>query len=172
MRCWCAQSVLPPGGSNGPFLCGKETTFEGGMREPTIAYWPGRIPAGMVPHLPVASLADSTPNTYSTPNTCSTPNTYSTPNPYSTSNTYCPFVFKGAVMVRFCVESKQPLKVDERTNHCILARKDSFWSGEKLSCSYCANFLVLQLVMLITYSPFTWLQWLLVLNVEHRSLML
>uniref|UniRef100_A0A9J8AN37 N-acetylgalactosamine-6-sulfatase n=1 Tax=Cyprinus carpio carpio TaxID=630221 RepID=A0A9J8AN37_CYPCA len=35
-------------GSNGPFLCGKETTFEGGMREPAIAWWPGRIPAGTV----------------------------------------------------------------------------------------------------------------------------
>ncbi|XP_062845442.1 N-acetylgalactosamine-6-sulfatase isoform X2 [Trichomycterus rosablanca] len=37
-------------GSNGPFLCGKETTFEGGMREPAIAWWPGRIPAGTVNH--------------------------------------------------------------------------------------------------------------------------
>ncbi|XP_074522304.1 N-acetylgalactosamine-6-sulfatase [Halichoeres trimaculatus] len=36
------------GGSNGPFLCGKETTFEGGMREPAIAWWPGHIKAGMV----------------------------------------------------------------------------------------------------------------------------
>lgn len=36
------------GGSNGPFLCGKQTTFEGGMREPAIAWWPGRIPAGQV----------------------------------------------------------------------------------------------------------------------------
>uniref|UniRef100_A0AAY4EJF6 N-acetylgalactosamine-6-sulfatase n=1 Tax=Denticeps clupeoides TaxID=299321 RepID=A0AAY4EJF6_9TELE len=35
-------------GSNGPFLCGKETTFEGGMREPAIAWWPGQIPAGVV----------------------------------------------------------------------------------------------------------------------------
>ncbi|KAK2914241.1 hypothetical protein Q8A67_002640 [Cirrhinus molitorella] len=35
-------------GSNGPFLCGKETTFEGGMREPAIAWWPGKIPAGTV----------------------------------------------------------------------------------------------------------------------------
>uniref|UniRef100_A0A3P9MC41 N-acetylgalactosamine-6-sulfatase n=1 Tax=Oryzias latipes TaxID=8090 RepID=A0A3P9MC41_ORYLA len=34
------------GGSNGPFLCGKETTFEGGMREPAIAWWPGRIKGG------------------------------------------------------------------------------------------------------------------------------
>ncbi|KAG5269963.1 hypothetical protein AALO_G00187100 [Alosa alosa] len=37
-------------GSNGPFLCGKETTFEGGMREPAIAWWPGRIPSGTVSH--------------------------------------------------------------------------------------------------------------------------
>ena len=36
------------GGLNGPFLCGKETTFEGGMREPTLAYWPGVIKAGQV----------------------------------------------------------------------------------------------------------------------------
>ena len=36
------------GGSNGPFLCGKETTFEGGMREPSIAWWPGKIKAGQV----------------------------------------------------------------------------------------------------------------------------
>ncbi|XP_034048192.1 N-acetylgalactosamine-6-sulfatase isoform X1 [Thalassophryne amazonica] len=35
-------------GSNGPFLCGKETTFEGGMREPAIAWWPGHIKEGMV----------------------------------------------------------------------------------------------------------------------------
>nr|XP_033797234.1 N-acetylgalactosamine-6-sulfatase isoform X2 [Geotrypetes seraphini] len=34
------------GGCNGPFLCGKHTTFEGGMREPAIAWWPGHIPAG------------------------------------------------------------------------------------------------------------------------------
>lgn len=39
---------LSPGGSNGPFLCGKQTTFEGGMREPAIAWWPGHIPAGQV----------------------------------------------------------------------------------------------------------------------------
>ena len=36
------------GGSNGPFLCGKETTFEGGMREPSIAWWPGKIQSGQV----------------------------------------------------------------------------------------------------------------------------
>nr|XP_002736267.2 PREDICTED: N-acetylgalactosamine-6-sulfatase-like [Saccoglossus kowalevskii] len=37
-------------GSNGPFLCGKHTTFEGGMREPSIAWWPGRIKPGKVSH--------------------------------------------------------------------------------------------------------------------------
>lgn len=35
-------------GSNGPFLCGKQTTFEGGMREPATAWWPGHVPAGQV----------------------------------------------------------------------------------------------------------------------------
>nr|KAF6318471.1 galactosamine (N-acetyl)-6-sulfatase [Pipistrellus kuhlii] len=39
-------SAPKEGGSNGPFLCGKQTTFEGGMREPAIVWWPGRIPAG------------------------------------------------------------------------------------------------------------------------------
>ncbi|XP_026303165.1 N-acetylgalactosamine-6-sulfatase [Piliocolobus tephrosceles] len=39
-----------PGGSNGPFLCGKQTTFEGGMREPALAWWPGHIAAGQVSH--------------------------------------------------------------------------------------------------------------------------
>uniref|UniRef100_A0A5F8A530 N-acetylgalactosamine-6-sulfatase n=1 Tax=Macaca mulatta TaxID=9544 RepID=A0A5F8A530_MACMU len=37
-------------GSNGPFLCGKQTTFEGGMREPALAWWPGHIAAGQVSH--------------------------------------------------------------------------------------------------------------------------
>ncbi|KAM9301603.1 N-acetylgalactosamine-6-sulfatase [Gastrophryne carolinensis] len=38
------------GGSNSPFLCGKQTTFEGGMRVPGIAWWPGQLPAGKVTH--------------------------------------------------------------------------------------------------------------------------
>lgn len=38
------------GGSNGPFLCGKQTTFEGGMREPTIAWWPKTIAPSRVSH--------------------------------------------------------------------------------------------------------------------------
>ncbi|NXP38568.1 GALNS sulfatase, partial [Leiothrix lutea] len=49
-------SAPKQGGSNGPFLCGKQTTFEGGMREPAIAWWPGHIPAGGV-SLPGAALS-------------------------------------------------------------------------------------------------------------------
>ena len=36
------------GGVAGPLHGGKGTTWEGGMREPTIAWWPGRIAAGAV----------------------------------------------------------------------------------------------------------------------------
>ncbi len=32
--------------SNGPLRAGKGTTWEGGMREPCIMWWPGQIPAG------------------------------------------------------------------------------------------------------------------------------
>uniref|UniRef100_A0A0B6ZYD5 N-acetylgalactosamine-6-sulfatase n=1 Tax=Arion vulgaris TaxID=1028688 RepID=A0A0B6ZYD5_9EUPU len=45
------------GGSNGPFLCGKETTFEGGSREPTIAWWPSIISKGQVSRQ-IGSLMD------------------------------------------------------------------------------------------------------------------
>jgi len=36
------------GGSAGPLRGGKFQTFEGGMREPCVMYWPGTIPAGAV----------------------------------------------------------------------------------------------------------------------------
>ena len=36
------------GGSAGPFRDGKGSTWEGGMREPGIAWWPGTVPAGAV----------------------------------------------------------------------------------------------------------------------------
>ena len=36
------------GGSAGLLREGKGSTWEGGMREPTLAWWPGRIPAGTV----------------------------------------------------------------------------------------------------------------------------
>uniref|UniRef100_A0A3Q4M2S1 Arylsulfatase A n=1 Tax=Neolamprologus brichardi TaxID=32507 RepID=A0A3Q4M2S1_NEOBR len=35
------------GGIAGPLKCGKSTTYEGGMREPAIAYWPGTIKPGV-----------------------------------------------------------------------------------------------------------------------------
>jgi len=38
------------GGSAGLLRGGKGSTWEGGVREPAIAWWPGRIPAGRVTH--------------------------------------------------------------------------------------------------------------------------
>lgn len=38
------------GGSAGLLRDGKGSTWEGGMREPGIAWWPGRVPAGAVVH--------------------------------------------------------------------------------------------------------------------------
>ena len=38
-------------GSNGPLLCGKQTTFEGGMRTPTIAWWASRRVTGVSHHI-------------------------------------------------------------------------------------------------------------------------
>ncbi|XP_073706740.1 arylsulfatase A [Garra rufa] len=43
------------GGSAGLMRCGKGTTYEGGMREPAIAYWPGFIQPG-VTHALASSL--------------------------------------------------------------------------------------------------------------------
>ena len=34
------------GGNAGPLKCGKGTTWEGGQREPAIAWWPGKIRQG------------------------------------------------------------------------------------------------------------------------------
>jgi hypothetical protein len=41
---WLTQGTN--GGVAGPLRGGKGGTFEGGMREPTIAWWPGQVPAG------------------------------------------------------------------------------------------------------------------------------
>jgi arylsulfatase A-like enzyme len=45
---WLIQGMA--GGSAGPLKDGKGSTWEGGMREPGIAWWPGRIRAGTVNH--------------------------------------------------------------------------------------------------------------------------
>jgi len=47
-------------GSAGPLREGKGTMFEGGIREPTIARWPGRVPAGATCH-ELASTIDVLP---------------------------------------------------------------------------------------------------------------
>ena len=44
------------GGSPGSFREGKGTAFEGGVRVPFVARWPGRIPAGAVGHLPAMTI--------------------------------------------------------------------------------------------------------------------
>ena len=44
------------GGSAGPLREGKGTTWEGGVREPFIARWPGKIPAGHVCREPAMTI--------------------------------------------------------------------------------------------------------------------
>jgi arylsulfatase A len=43
-------------GSRGPFREGKGTAFEGGVRVPFVARWPGRIPKGIVAELPAMNI--------------------------------------------------------------------------------------------------------------------
>jgi arylsulfatase A-like enzyme len=43
-------------GSPGPFRESKGTSFEGGVRVPFLARWPGRIPKGAVGHQPVMTI--------------------------------------------------------------------------------------------------------------------
>jgi arylsulfatase A-like enzyme len=43
-------------GSPGPFREGKGTAFEGGVRVPFVARWPGRIPNGIVSTLPAMNI--------------------------------------------------------------------------------------------------------------------
>jgi arylsulfatase A-like enzyme len=44
------------GGSAGPLREGKGTSYEGGVRVPFVARWPGRIPAGLVQRQPAATI--------------------------------------------------------------------------------------------------------------------
>jgi arylsulfatase A len=43
-------------GSTGTFREGKQTAFEGGVRVPFVARWPGHIPKGTVGHLPAMTI--------------------------------------------------------------------------------------------------------------------
>jgi arylsulfatase A-like enzyme len=43
-------------GTSGGFREGKATTFEGGVREPAIFRWPGKIPAGATVHEPAMTI--------------------------------------------------------------------------------------------------------------------
>ncbi|XP_028320282.1 arylsulfatase A-like [Gouania willdenowi] len=52
-------SLMSRGGNSGPLKCGKGTTYEGGMRMPSIAYWPGTIRPGVTHEL--ASTLDLLP---------------------------------------------------------------------------------------------------------------
>jgi len=57
---WATDAPVPQGGTDsgsaGPLRNGKSTTFEGGVRVPLLARWPGRLPAGRTIDAPAAMI--------------------------------------------------------------------------------------------------------------------
>lgn len=47
---------LPPGANNGPVRAGKGTMYEGGLRVPFLARWPGQIPPGSRSDWPAVTM--------------------------------------------------------------------------------------------------------------------
>jgi len=54
-------AALGRGGSNGPLRAWKWTLYEGGIREPFIVRWPGRVPAGRIDATSVLNIVDFAP---------------------------------------------------------------------------------------------------------------
>ncbi len=61
---WLTQWLKTKGGSAGLLRGGKGSTWEGGMREPCIAWWPGKISAGTI-NPAVSSTLDLLPTCFS-----------------------------------------------------------------------------------------------------------
>ena len=53
---YCSDNGATPRGSNGPLRGFKGSVWEGGHREPAIAYWPGKISPGRVCHEPAICM--------------------------------------------------------------------------------------------------------------------
>ncbi len=58
---WSAGTALSTGGVAGPFRGVKASLYEGGIRVPFVAYWPGRIPERHVDDTTIMCVADFMP---------------------------------------------------------------------------------------------------------------
>jgi len=59
--CMTNSDANPGAGSAGPFRARKRSIYEGGIRTPCIAWWPGHVPAGRVDSTSVISAVDWLP---------------------------------------------------------------------------------------------------------------